>query len=257
MTNHTLAILADIHGNALALKAVLADAAARGITRLVNLGDTFYGPLDPAGTWRILREMEMLTILGNQDRILLEGGPEWENNPVFMATTAALGHAGLKWLRSLPRNHILDGEILLTHGTPASDTTYLLEDVATGLPSQRECAAIESHMLPEAENCTLVLAGHSHYPGMAKCNGRTVLNPGSVGLPAYGDDTPPHAMAAGSPHARYATATRTENGWEAAFICVEYDWTAAAAMAMENGRSDWAAWLTTGKAVINRDRGKP
>ena len=40
----TIAILSDIHGNIAALDAVLADIAARGVTRIVNLGDILSGP---------------------------------------------------------------------------------------------------------------------------------------------------------------------------------------------------------------------
>jgi len=70
---HTsLAVLADIHGNSFALAAVLKALKLRGVSRLVNVGDTFYGPLDPGGTWDILKELDLSTVLGNQDRILLE-----------------------------------------------------------------------------------------------------------------------------------------------------------------------------------------
>ncbi len=242
-----LAVLADIHGNALALKAVLEDAGRRGITRFVNLGDTFYGPLDPASTWAILKARGMHSILGNQDRILLEGGPAWEGNPAFRAARKALGEAGLEWLRSLPRNLVIDDDILLTHGTPKSDVAYLLEDVTTGYPVMRDCASIESDILPEATHCSLILAGHSHHPGSIRCNGRTVVNPGSVGLPAYDDDSPPHAMEAGSPHARYAVVTRSGNDWNVELAAVDYDWKNAAELAHKNGRNDWGLWLETGR----------
>ncbi|MBL8561144.1 MAG: metallophosphoesterase family protein, partial [Gemmobacter sp.] len=39
------AAIADIHGNADALAAVLADIDAQGITEIVNLGDLLSGPL--------------------------------------------------------------------------------------------------------------------------------------------------------------------------------------------------------------------
>jgi hypothetical protein len=42
-----LGLLSDIHGNALALEAVLEDVRRLGITRFVNLGDIVYGPLAP------------------------------------------------------------------------------------------------------------------------------------------------------------------------------------------------------------------
>ncbi len=40
------AAIADIHGNHLALEAVLADIRAQGIEEIVNLGDFFSGPLE-------------------------------------------------------------------------------------------------------------------------------------------------------------------------------------------------------------------
>ena len=79
----------------------------------------------------------------------------------------------------------------------------------------------------------------------------TIVNPGSVGLPAYTDDDPwPHAMEAGSPHARYAVLEHTRTGWRVDPVAVEYDWEAAARAAERNGRPDWAAWIRTGRARL-------
>ena len=63
-----LAVIADIHGNLLALEAVLAHIAARGITRIVNLGDCVSGPLCPAETAARLMALAMPTVRGNHDR---------------------------------------------------------------------------------------------------------------------------------------------------------------------------------------------
>jgi predicted phosphodiesterase len=241
-----LAVLADIHGNSMALEAVLADAKKRGLTKFANLGDTFYGPLDPAGTWSILKDMDIPTILGNQDRILIEDNPE--NTPALQAARTALGNMGLAWLETLPPTLILNETILLCHGTPESDTTYLLEDVATGLPLPRSCIDILDDLMPTARNCTLVLTGHSHHAGRISCQGVTIVNPGSVGLPAYDDDTPPHKMTSGSPHARYAILSPNSAGWKTEFIEVEYDWEAVSRLAQANKREDWARWLLTGQA---------
>jgi predicted phosphodiesterase len=40
-----VAVIADVHGNALALRAVLEDVARRGIREIINLGDCVSGPL--------------------------------------------------------------------------------------------------------------------------------------------------------------------------------------------------------------------
>lgn len=247
-TSAPLGVLADIHGNSLALRAVLEHAAKRGVTRFVNLGDIFYGPLDPAGTWSILKDIDMPAVLGNQDRILIEGSLQWGGIPAFARTLEAIGDDGLDWLKTLPATLRPEPDVLLCHGTPENDMTYLLEDVATGLPAIRQCGAVMDLLMPKAEGCSLVLAGHSHHAGLLRCGEITVVNPGSVGLPAYNDDDPPHIMASGTPHAGYAVLTRSETGWEAEFLSVEYDWLAAARQARENGREDWAQWLTTGLA---------
>ena len=76
-----------------------------------------------------------------------------------------------------------------------------------------------------------------------------IINPGSVGLPSYSDDQPyPHVMETGTPQARYAVLTRNAAGWEVEQVSVAYDHEQAAAVAERNGRSDWAAWLKTGRA---------
>jgi predicted phosphodiesterase len=240
----SVAVLADIHGNSSALEAVLAHAASRGVARFVNLGDTFYGPLDPNGTWALLQNRDMPAVLGNQDRILLDAAlPD-----AAAAVRDALGPAPLAWLAGLPKTLRLEPDVLLCHGTPKNDAAYLLEDVSSGLPVPREPDAVLADLLPEASGCTLVLAGHSHRAGQTVTDGITVVNPGSVGLPAYDDDQPPHVMASGSPRAAYAIVTRTEKGWNAEFMEVDYDWESAARLASRNGRQDWSRWLSTGLA---------
>lgn len=68
-----IAIIADIHGNVLALDAVLADIAARGIAQIVNLGDIVSGPLWPRETLDRLADIAMPTVRGNHDRWVSEG----------------------------------------------------------------------------------------------------------------------------------------------------------------------------------------
>ncbi|WP_147819793.1 metallophosphoesterase family protein [Salidesulfovibrio onnuriiensis] len=242
------AVLADIHGNTLALEAVLADIRSRGIETIVNLGDTFYGPLDPAGTETLIMQKEIVSILGNQDRILLAPSPELEGIPTYRHTMDNLSGKALDWLASLKSEHWLHPDaILCCHGAPGDDCAYLTEDVSRGRPEQRSCGEIAESMGPLRPS--LVLCGHSHIQRVARCAGLTVVNPGSVGLPAYSDDEPPHVMSSGSPHARYAVITPQEDGWEATPVQTKYDWSAAAEMARTNGRPDWAQWLRTGTAT--------
>ena len=57
-----IAVIADIHGNVLALEAVLADIGARRVNQTVNLGDIVSGPLWPRETMELLAEMGILTV---------------------------------------------------------------------------------------------------------------------------------------------------------------------------------------------------
>lgn len=236
------AVLADIHGNSFALRAVLADAAARGITTFANLGDVFYGPLDPAGTWDILSAMDMPTVRGNQDRMLLE---EDDDNETLCFVKDSLPQEARDWVYYLPSRLQVRGMFML-HGGVRDDCEYLAEDIADGIPKEKPCADILRGMPIPAP--PLVLCGHTHVPRVIRCEGTLIVNPGSVGLPAYRDDDPAHAMQAGDPHARYAILQETADGWEAEIVAVEYDFSAASALARKNGREDWAVWLETGKA---------
>ena len=78
--------------------------------------------------------------------------------------------------------------------------------------------------------------------------GATVVNPGSVGWPAYADDQPhPHMMEAGTPHARYVVDDDAGQ-WNLVFREFTYDWGHAAGLAESNGRSDIAGALGTGRS---------
>jgi predicted phosphodiesterase len=140
------------------------------------------------------------------------------------------------------------GDVLLCHGTPWADDVYLLEEVTEA--GARLKSADEIAPTLHGLSARLILCGHSHLPRSYRMpDGVQVVNPGSVGLPAYTDESPfPHAMESGSPHSRYATITRAESAWKVEHHLVDYDWHGAAAMAERSGRSDWPRWLRTGRA---------
>jgi len=78
--------------------------------------------------------------------------------------------------------------------------------------SARGIVASVGTVLNRRGNCTtpVILCGHTHIQrSVSLPTGQTVVNPGSVGLPAYEDDSPTyHKMESGSPHARYAIVSR-------------------------------------------------
>jgi putative phosphoesterase len=242
-----IAVIADIHGNTWALDVVLEDIARRGVAQIVNLGDCVYGSLDPAGTLERLMGANILTVAGNQDRQVFDTSEAVLSSRDHHFVHGELNDAQLRWLNNLPATQVV-GNVFLCHGTPASDTTYLLEHVGEHGVSLCDTAAVAAEL--DGVRQEVVLCGHSHVARTVWLpDGRLVVNPGSVGIPAYQDNQPyPHVMEAGSPHARYAVLTRRAAGWAVEQIALPYPWSAAAAVARRNGRPDRAAWIETGRA---------
>jgi predicted phosphodiesterase len=242
-----IAAISDIHGNLAALDAVLADIARRDVDRIVNLGDILSGPLDPAGTADRLIALDLPTIRGNHERQLLT--LERAAMGVSDAHTAPLlGDAHRAWLTALPATMRLEPDVLLCHGTPRSDLDYYLDHVDAA--GARPATPAEIDIRTGPETAALILCGHTHVQRThRRPGGQLIVNPGSVGLPAYDDDRPfPHVMESGTPQARYAIAERADDGrWTVESIAVDYDWETAARTAEARGRPDWAIALRTGR----------
>ena len=95
------AAIADVHGNILALEAVLADIRAQGVDDIVNLGDMASGALDPRRTMDRLMALDAVHVLGNHDRYLIDQPPE-KMGPWDRPAHAQLDAVHLDWLAALP-----------------------------------------------------------------------------------------------------------------------------------------------------------
>lgn len=246
----TFAVLADIHANSFALLAVLADLQRFNITTVINLGDHLSGPIDPAGTADILMAQDFIAIRGNHDRWLLDKDPATMGATDRFSFDALRPHH-LDWLKTLPPTALLpEGEpedAFLCHGTPTSDDTYWLERVTPG-GTVRPATRAEVEREAKDITASLILCGHTHVPRCVRLSdGRMVLNPGSVGCPAYDDDAPLyHRMQTGTPHAAYAIVEGVGRDRAITFRVVPYNAQEAADLAARNGREDWARSLATG-----------
>jgi predicted phosphodiesterase len=249
MISPSLAVIADIHGNTWALDAVLADIDRRGPAQVVCLGDCAYGSLDPAGTLDRLMARGIPSVSGNQDRIIHSPPPGIADTADQRFIMSQLRPAHHEWLRALPPSLTIAG-VFCCHGTPGSDETYLLEQVTAHGVQLADSAAVARQLAGVRE--TAVVCAHSHVPRVvALPDRRLVVNPGSIGIPAYDEDRPtPHVMEAGSPHARYALLSPSRHGWQVELIAVPYDWEAAARVAEQHGRADRAEWIRTGRATL-------
>ena len=241
------AAIADIHGNCAALEAVLDDIASLGIRDIVNLGDCLSGPLEAARAADLLMLLDAVTVRGNHDRYLIET-PAGELAPSDAHAHAQLAPRHLDWLRRLPVSAVFREEVLLCHATPQNDNVYWLEQVSPEghvfLKSLEEIEAIAKGI-----EQPLILCGHSHIPRAVQLSvGQLIVNPGSVGCPAYDDDTPYyHKVEVGHGMASYAVLEKTSSGWVPQFRNVSYDHMAMSRLAAANGRADWAMALAIGR----------
>jgi predicted phosphodiesterase len=256
-----IAVIADIHGNVRALEAVLADIARRAADLTVNLGDVVSGPLWPRETSEMLAPLNLPTVRGNHDRALCEPVAGLGASDRYAVEQLGIASKPGSWerfpiqemppdvcraLAALPPTLEPAPGVLACHGTPASDLTYLLDDVANGAMMLAPTAVIAERL--GNVSAGLVLCGHSHIPRAVQIGRRLLVNPGSVGCPAYVDDTPPaHICETGSPHARYAIADNASGAWSVDLISIAYDWDRAAARAQANGRPEWALALASGR----------
>lgn len=245
-----IAVLSDIHGNIAALDAVLAHAASLSADQIVNLGDICSGALWPAKTADRLMALDLPTVRGNHERQIVDGqivdGMPDQMGLSDRHARTTMRDDQLAWLAGLPATLRLSDDILMVHGTPESDLVYFLETVTENGVRPATLAEVEQRAGPA--DVPVILCGHTHVPRAVRLHdGCFIVNPGSVGLPAYSDDRPfPHAIENGSPHARYAVVSDEPGHWEASFHMVSYDWDRAAHDAENNRRHDWAKALRTG-----------
>jgi predicted phosphodiesterase len=240
-----IAVLSDIHGNIAALESVVHDIQRKQVDQIINLGDHISGPLWPKETIEYLMSQDWIHILGNHDRSLISQKHS-EQVPSDRYAFQFLNKYEKDWLKSLPDSiEILKG-LFLFHGTPSNNNIYLLETVENG----RARLATQSEIIKRLGEIKSkgMLCGHSHIPRIIELPGAiTIINPGSVGLPAYDDNLPEyHVMETGSPHARYAILEYQKSIQSVELISVAYDHESAVKQAIKNKRPNWAKGLQSG-----------
>lgn len=240
-----LAILADIHGNLPALEAVVRDLERRGADAVVNLGDSLSGPLLPRETAAFLMARSWVHVAGNHERQMLTD-PPGELGPSDAYALTQLGERELGWIASLSATSSLGDDVLLCHGSPRSDSEYLLETVEPR--GVRMATASELTDRLGGVTAPVVACGHTHVPRVVHAaSGQLVVNPGSVGVQGFTDTVPfPHAVETGSPDARYAILERIGDAWSVALISLPYDHRSMARLARERHRPDWERALLSG-----------
>ncbi|WP_318567749.1 metallophosphoesterase family protein [Salinigranum marinum] len=176
-----LGVISDLHGNRVALDAVLADMPA--VDSLVCAGDVVgYNPW-PADCVAAVRDREIPTVMGNHDRAVASDSSFGFNSMAQAGVAYARDHLAddaLAWLAALPDERtLLDGRVKIVHGHPDDPDRYTYPaDFAPGLLDGEE----------------LLVMGHTHVQHHAVFAEGIVVNPGSVGQPRDGDPDAAYAV---------------------------------------------------------------
>jgi predicted phosphodiesterase len=224
------ALASDVHGNCVALDAVLADLERLGVDSGIFLGDVVQGGPQPAEVLARLQKLGWPVILGNADDFLLSV-PEDSPEPVTETqlevrdwTLSQLDEAHLARIREFPAilEIELDGgaRLLACHGSPRSFDEVLLPETEPG-------PAYEA-------DADIVAGGHTHLQWTRRLGSGLFVNPGSVGL-AYDRHQPPEDFRA-TPVAEYALLHAGPGGVAVEFRRVPYDLDLLLAAASANGR---------------------
>jgi diadenosine tetraphosphatase ApaH/serine/threonine PP2A family protein phosphatase len=197
------AILADIHGNLAAFKAVLQDIEERGgAEELWCLGDIVgYGP-DPSECIALLRQYNHLCVAGNHDWAAIGKVAISDFNPdaaeACRWTARQLSPEDVRYLDNLPLTLSRD-DFTIAHGSPREPIWEYV------LSTQSATANLQFF---ETRFC---LIGHSHLPVVFENAGgrcvlmelpaelrlgenRMIINPGGVGQPRDGDPRAAYAI---------------------------------------------------------------
>jgi putative phosphoesterase len=208
-----VALLSDIHGNAVALEAVIKDIQKRQVDKIFVLGDLCLRGPQPKEALNLVRSLNAEVVKGNADGWLVRGFQKGEvkehafdiMNKERDWTLTQLNDEDIRYLNDLPLSITMSVggmTICAFHATP----TDLFEVV---LPEASNDVYKEKFFVKDAD---IYFYGHIHNAYIRYINGKTVVNLGSVSLPFDGVNK-----------ASYALLEVDDNSYQTSIIKVGYD----------------------------------
>ena len=178
-----VAVLGDVHGNAVALTAVLDELCAEDVDLFVWTGDLSWG-WEPAATLDLVRGLDLPAryVRGNAERALIELRDGTIAEPSERARWILDQHSAddLAFVEAFEQSVSSDidtlGPAFFCHGSPRSDEELL----TAGTP--------EARLLESTSEIAerLLVSGHTHAQYDRHVAGVRAVNPGSVGMPYEG-----------------------------------------------------------------------
>lgn len=196
-----IAALSDIHGNAVALEAVLADVAKAKPDAVLIAGDLVLNGPEPALVIDVLRNLDdrALVVAGNTDVAVADfdfaAAFPWMTDGVPDAIIDAaewahdaLGQERIDWLRRLPSERrwraVDDTLILACHASPGSQTAGFDQDLDPSVTIERVART----------DARVIVCGHTHLPEVRDLGWKVIVNDGSAGYVFDGDPTASWAL---------------------------------------------------------------
>lgn len=178
-----VAILSDLHANKYAVDAVFSDLDRELVDKILIAGDLvgyYYWPEDVVN--RCMEDTRITCIQGNHEVNLMRARADEQTRKQlrekygsgYEVCLANLKSHQLSWLENLKRSVVLELEgtsFFMGHGTLESYDQYLYPTAT------RDC------LKSNYSSCDFTIFGHTHYPFIHHYEGKTLLNPGSVGQP--------------------------------------------------------------------------
>lgn len=239
-----LAVLSDIHGNAAALQKCVAYCLAQGVRSFLFLGDYLGELAYPQRTMALLYELkeryDCRFIRGNKEEYWFGDTAKWKE---YDSTTGALYYtyhqmreADFRFFEALPCSMVFSQEglpaLTLCHGSPRRVNEKLLPDDEAAFAVMARCET------------DYILCGHTHRQGEIRHGGKTVWNPGSVGMP-LGSSAKAQFMIVSSGR------TKDFDGWQREFVSLSYDAEAVIEDLHSSGLYDRApGWCAVSEHVL-------
>jgi putative phosphoesterase len=206
-----IAVLADIHGNQLALEAVLRDVVQQPhIDLTVVAGDLCLNGPRPKEVLELAQGLACPVVCGNTDVEIVSEGPEKSarKQSVIAWTRKQIGPKGIDYLASLPLSHLVTHpsrtDVLVVHANPLNVEDHIAPDTPD---------SILEYLLGGLEFSSGALAfGHLHIAYQRRWRHLLLVDAGSCGLPRDEDV-----------RASYAILTWHDHTWQAEHRRVEYD----------------------------------
>jgi len=206
-----IAVLSDIHGNHVALKAVIDHACKNGIEKFIFAGDLISDCPNPNEVLDTIKNLDGWVIKGNREELILktidDKAVDWESYRQMDSviwTRNCLREDHVEYLRGLPEQVAISIEgckkIRVVHGSTDSTSELLT------VHKQNRVTEILSQIEED-----VLICGHTHIPWSRRVNGKLIVNTGAVGVSFNSDIV-----------AEYASLSWDGSNWRAEHHKVSY-----------------------------------